>query len=326
MVQAATAGKHIPPNIWLKLGAFNLTMAIALGAFLGIAARALVIVYMDWEAGRGFATLRAVKGAAFLLLGALYALFAWPMLKWDHPARFLTVITISLPPIVAAYRRSKGQAPAAPKLATRLLAVFLTLVLLVAATLTLLRTGFITLAADRVPLIVETTGETRVGETSAPWIPAAQRAWTDHRVIMWLPDGTRAADLWVPGDRVAFGGMAVVFSRRLNAMGFPNLYRFLSVHARPGESPSREVALPMPHTGALEVNALWRPIQAVILRAWPRASEGAWAFWAARIVENKSPFYPLVGKDGRPLKARFLLDLTLEGVPTSRGSSPLEAR
>jgi hypothetical protein len=320
---------HEPPNFWLRIGAFNLAMAIVVGAFGGIGTRALLVVYMDWTGGRGFSKMRALKGAEFLLLGALYGLFAWPMLKWDHPARILTAITILLPPIVACYRRSKGRAPSPPKLAARLLGAFLILVLLVAAMLTLLRAGFITLASDRVPLIVEITGESKSETIRTLGPPWGNRTVTTHRVIVYLPDGTPGADLWIPGDRVAFAGRAVLFSRRLNAMGFPNLYQFLNAQGGNPQGATSGMDLflqPIPHTGPLAVHPWWAPIQAGILRAWPRAPEGTSPLLDVRIVENQSPFYPLLGKEGQPLKAHYLLDLTLDGIPTSRGSSPLENR
>jgi hypothetical protein len=305
---------HKPPNFWLKIGAFNLALAVVGGAFLGIGLRALVLAALDWKADRRRAMLRAARGDVFLLLGVFYALFAWPMLVWDLPARFLAVITILMPPLVAVMRRSRGLTSARPKLGARL----------VAATLTLLRAGFITLAGDRVPLLLDVTGET--AGTPFQGVPTPRPgAVVAHHVILWLPSGESVADLWIDCDRVAYTGRAVLFSPSLNRLGFPNLYQFLSVSGKrdvPGIS--QEFFARLPHTGPLAVHPLWRPIQAFILRNWPRAPQASWPFWGVRIIENQSPYYPLTGPDGRPLKARYLLDLTLEGVPTSRGSSPLE--
>ncbi len=315
---------HKPPNFWLKIGAFNLAMAIVAGAFFGIGLRVLVLAAFDWKRDRRRAVLRLAKGEVFLLLGAFYTVFAWPMLVWDHPARFLAAITILLPPLVTVIRCSKGLTAAAPKLGARLLSAFLVAVLLVAAVLTLLRAGFITLAADRVPLLLEVTGET-AGRPLGTATPSALRVAAVHHVILWLPSGAPVADLWIEGDRVSFGGRAVLFSHQLNALGFPNLYQFLTVRAAGARGGSvNEFWASLPHTGPLAVNPLWRPIQAAILSLWPRAPEGASTLLGVRIRQNQSPYYPLTGPDGQPLKARFLLDLTLEGVPTSRGSSPLE--
>jgi hypothetical protein len=315
---------HKPPNFWLKIGAFNLAMAIVAGAFFGIGLRVLVLAAFDWKRDRRRAVLRLAKGEVFLLLGAFYTVFAWPMLVWDHPARFLAAITVLLPPLVAAVRRAKGLTVAGQNLGARLLSAFLVVVLFIAAVLTLLRAGFITLAADRVPLLLEVTGET-AGRPLGTATPSALRVAAVHHVILWLPSGAPVADLWIEGDRVSFGGQAVLFSHQLNALGFPNLYQFLTVRAAGAEGGSlNEFWASLPHTGPLAVNPLWRPIQAAILNLWPRAPEGASTLLGIRIRQNQSPYYPLTGPDGQPLKARFLLDLTLEGVPTSRGSSPLE--
>jgi hypothetical protein len=301
---------HKPPNFWLQAGAFNLSMAIIAGALFGIALRALLLAVVGGQARRATSVLLGAKGVVFLAFGAYYLRVAWPMLIWDRPARFLAAITLLLPALVAAIRRRKGWAGGPRKLGGRLLAGILMFILFVAAALTLLRAGFITLAGDRVPMMVEVTGETRGGVV--------------HHVILWLPDGAPAADLWVEGERVAFTGRAVVFSHRLNAMGFPNLYQFLSVRAAGAGSGSQEFSWPMPHTGPLEARSSWIPLQAAILAAWPRAPEAGPSFFGMRMFQNQSPFYPLTGKSGEPLKGRYLLDLTLEGVPTSRGSSPLE--
>ena len=324
MLGAIVGQAHKPPNFWLKIGAFNLALAIVAGAFLGIGLRSLVLAALEWKSDRKRAMLRAAKGDVFLLLGVFYALFAWPMLVWDLPARFLTAITILLPPLVAVVRRSEGLTSAAPKPGARLLSAFLTTVLLIAAALTLLRAGFITLAGDRVPLLLEVTGET--AGTPFQRVPTPRPgAVVAHHVILWLPSGESVADLWIDCDRVAFAGRAVLFSPSLNRLGFPNLYQFLSVSGeRDVPGISQQFFARLPHTGPLAIHPLWRPVQAFILRIWPRAPQASWPFWGVRIVENESPYYPLTGPDGRPLKARYLLDLTLEGVPTSRGSSPLE--
>jgi hypothetical protein len=329
MIDPAFLWVHKPPNFWLKIGAFNLAMAIIVGTFFGIAARALLVVFIDWKGGRGIGTLRAMKGAVFLLLGGLYTLFAWPMLDWDHPARFLAVITIVLPPLVAGIRRSREPAPGPPKLRARLLGGLLMLVLLATAMLTLLRAGFITLEADRVPLLLEITGEAKSETISLPPPSGVMKMERAHRVILWMPDGRALADLWIGGDRVAFAGRAVLFSSSLNSIGFPNLYQFLTARSTTnggGQGDSTPFSMNMPHTGRLAVHPWWQPIQAAILRIWPRATTGGFPFWATRIVQNQSPFYPLTGKDGQPLKGRFLLDIMLDGIPTSRGSSPFETR
>lgn len=320
---------HQPPNFWVRIGAFNLALAIILGAFFGIALRSVLLLAVDRNALLGVTALRILKGGAFMALGWLYALVAWPMLAWDRPARALAAITIVLPPVVAGIRHGRGRASRLPKAVRDIVSASLMVVLLVAAMVTLLRSGFITLKSDRVPLMIEVTGETRtvsVNPASANG-PGRPRQETAHRVILWLHDGTRGAEVWVSGDRVALDGRAVLFSEGLNKIGVPNLYEFVNIHNGP---PGSEVggpsfSIPFPHSGPLAIRPGWRSIQERILTTWQGTTANG-SLWALRMVNNQSPYYPLVGPDGQPVVRRFLLDLTLVGVPTSRGSSPLEGR
>jgi hypothetical protein len=330
MFLAQAPSAHKPPNFWIRIGAFNLAMAVTAGAFIGIALRSLLLALIDRASGPKPALLRGLKGILFLAIGSYYIGVAWPMLIWDRPARIVFMITALAPPIVAAIRYSKGGLRAAARPAGRVVSVILTFVLFVAAALTLLRAGFITLKADRVPMLLEVTGESKTlggltGQGPTPEI----RYQSLHHVILLLPDGAPAVDVWLPGDRLAFQGRAVIFSHRLNAMGFPNLYRLEWVNVQDrSDFPERyrSYAAALPRFGPLEVHPGWAPIQAAMLRFWPRADENGSPFWGVRIFENQSPFYPLENPDGTPLKKDFLLDLTLQGVPTSRFTSPLEKR
>lgn len=320
---------HEPPNFWVRLGAFNLALAIILGALFGIALRSVLLLALDRNSSRGIAALRILKGGAFMLLGWLYALVAWPMLAWDRPARALAAITIVLPPVVAGIRHATGRDSRMPKAVSGIVSAFLMVVLLLAAMVTLLRSGFITLKSDRVPLMIEVTGETRTEPVNPAPADGAARSGqeTAHRVILWLQDGTRGADAWVTGDRVALNGRAVLFSKRLNKIGVPNLYEFVNIHngLAGSEAGSPSFSMPFPHSGPLAIRPGWRSIQERILDTW-QATTANGSLWALRTVNNQSPYYPLAGPDGQPVAKRFLLDLTLEGTPTSRGSSPLESR
>lgn len=318
-----------PPNIWVRIGAFNLAMAIVLGGFVGLALRSFLLAAVAREESAAVNALRALKGVLFLALGAIYAILASPMLVWDHPARVLAAVTVILPPLVAGIRHAKGWSPGVPRVVKVLVSVFLTLVLFGLAIATLMRAGFITLKADRVPLVLEVTGETRA--ESNPAAPGDQsegrRQPTAHHVILWLPDGTPGADVWVTGDRVGFTGRAVLFSRRLNALGVPNLYEFREIRGEAsgagGNGHHPLFSMPFPLTGPLAVPAWWQAIQIRILNGWQAAISGH-SLWGIRKVENSSPFYPLVEPGGELVRRRFLLDLTLDGIATSRGSSPLE--
>lgn len=322
---------HEPPNFWVRIGAFNLSLAIILGALFGISLRSWLLLAVARNCGAGLRAVRMTKGVAFMTLGGLYASVAWPMLAWDRPARALAVLTTVLPPMVAGIRHAQGRASRLPQAVRILISVFLILVLLATAVVTLLRSGFITLKTDRVTMTLQMTGETRNQTVSLPASGEgrSERALMTHHVVLWLSDGTRGADFWVPGDRVAFEGRAVLFSKRLNSMGFPNLYEFEKIQSHvPGtdlDTESPVFSMLFPHVGSLAVRSWWGSLQARILEWWFRANPGD-SLLAIQIVKNRSPDYPLVEADGKPLERRFLLDLTLDGIPTSRGSSPLETR
>lgn len=315
------------PNIWVRIGAFNLSLAIVMGAFYGIAFRSFLLSAVTGERTAAATTLRILKGFVFLILGTLYAIVAWPMVMWDHPARILAAVTVVLPPLIAGIRHSKGWEFALPRSVRTLLSAFFILVLFAAALATLLRAGFITLKADRVPLILDVTGETRTESVPAPTVSGSEgeRQVTVHHMILWLWDGSPGPDVWVEGDRVAFAGRAILFSRTLNVLGVPNLYEFRAIRSEAASGNGHVFSMPFPHTGPLVVRPWWHSIQTSILDAWLAAINNR-ALCGIRSVENSSPYYPLVGPGGEPVHKKYLLDLTLDGIPTSRGSSPLENR
>src|SRR5512143_3801358 len=108
MILAQPTPGHPGPNIWIRIGAFNLALAITAGAFVGIGLRALLLAWMDRSSGARATALRILKGFVFLALGAYYLYVAWPMIIWDRPARILFMLTALAPPIVAVIRYSKG--------------------------------------------------------------------------------------------------------------------------------------------------------------------------------------------------------------------------
>lgn len=330
MILAQPPNGHPGPNIWIRIGAFNLALAITAGAFVGIGLRALLLAWMDRASDARGAAMRALKGILFLALGGYYLYVAWPMIIWDRPARIFFMLTALAPPIVAAIRYSKGGLRGTPGLTRRIVAWCLTLVLFLAAALTLLRAGFITLKGDRVAMLLALTGEVGV-EIPRP-VPGKKeqaKAVILHHVVLLLQDGTPAADLWIPADRLSFYGSAALFSHELNAMGFPNLYRikaFGYYTADGNRKPSNTISHEFPLIGPLRLQSQWAPIQDAMLRAWPRADENGSPWWGVRIIHNQSPDYPLVNPDGTPLKKDFLFDITLDGIPTSRFTSPLEKK
>ncbi len=319
---------HKPPSFWLRIGGFNLVLALVLGLFLGLAMRHYAVFLFEKLRGRHGNVRDLIIADIFLIPGIFYALFAWPMLIWDRPARALAAGAIVLVPLVAVLRREKASQPLPRLGAGRGLYPAFCVLLFLTAVFTLMRSGYIALKGDRVPLILDVTGETRV-ETlpqAPPGAAASPATLTTHHVIIWLPDGEAALDVWAYGDKIAMNGRALIFSHALNRLGVANLYQLLSVDngAKGGDGPGFFFA-PFPDRGPLHVHPWWRPIEDALWRAWEGAF-GQDSRLGVRAVDNRSPDYPLVDAEGRPLKRRYLLDLTLEGVATSRGPSPLERR
>ena len=172
---------------------------------------------------------------------------------------------------------------------------------------------------------LETRRET--GLWTAPGGQPGAESVTAHRVIFWLPYGEKAADMWMAGDAIAVHGKAVHFSPTLNHLGIPQLYALVSAHngylrpQRQNANPPQTIAFP--GTGPLAVHPWWRPIQNRMLNFWA-GHLGKTAWYSINMVDNESPFYPLVNKNGEPIRADFLLVLKTTGIATSRGSSPLE--
>jgi hypothetical protein len=150
---------------------------------------------------------------------------------------------------------------------------------------------------------------------------------TAHHVIFWMPNGEKAGDMWMEGDEVAVRGRAIHFSPTFNAMGIPQLYSLVSAHngylrpQRQNAYPHQTIAFPQ--SGQLATHPWWRPVQERILDLWA-GHLGSNAWYSISMVDNESPFYPLVDKDGKPVRNNSLLVLKITGIATSRGSSPLE--
>lgn len=315
-----------PIHWWQRLVAFNLVTALVLGCLLAVSFRALALIPAEGQRGRASAVRRAGIGILFLILGALYAMIAWPMIVWNHPARILTVGTAVLVPVVSAARRKRNPGGPFPRPRPVLGILFITVLLFLVAA-TLLRAGLVTLKGHRVVQLVEVTGETRPETVPVPGDPGGTEQVAAHHVILVLTDGSVGADVWVYGTRVAFTGRAFLVSKAFNRMDIPNLYEFLAIHNGARDSEGGGAApyfsVPFPDGGSLSLRSWWRGARNALLDAWVSLGKHS-GLLGLRMVYNQSPYYPLADAQGKPLKKDYLLDLMLDGVPSSRGSSPLE--
>jgi len=309
----------------LQIFLLNLSLALTLGLFAGLAMRALVLLVIDHARPAVVMGFRALAAAAFLGFGFFDFLFSRNMQVWDRPSRAVVAACASALPMVT-FARQKKDSGEPPEMRHALYVSGVLIALCVFSILTLLRAGTVALTGDRVTLIVEATGETRVEDEPVPSTPATAKVTLYHAVV-WLPTGVPLADVWLPGDRLRLKGRIYRLSPALNAFGFPNLYEFVSVRNDTANTNRNSEAVMeeflFAENGPLAVHPWWKPIQASILSHWEAATADD-SFFTLRAVPNASPDYPLEDGQGRPIRKTFLLVLPPSGHATSRGSSPLE--
>jgi hypothetical protein len=309
----------------LQIFVLNMSLVMTLGLFAGFALRSFFLLVLDRGRPGLVQTVRALAGAAFLVLGFLDFIFARNMLVWDRPPRAILAALVIAFPFVTIARKGKGSIK--PPSARHAVFVGVTLfALCFVSVLTLLRAGMVPLTGDRVTLTVEMTGQEVGGDRGAANGTDRGRTTMRH-VVVWLPYGDRLADIWLPSQRLRAKGRVYRLSKGLNQLGIPNLYQFVSVEGGSvgpnGAEQTVEGDLPFVTDGPLGVHPWWRPIQMWLLSRWETATSDD-SVLALRTAPNASPFYPLVDGQGRAIRETYLLVLPPSGNATSRGSSPLE--
>lgn len=294
----------------------NLLMGLVLALLFALGMRSLLLLFVDKGHGSRVIILRTAAAVTFLAVGWLYALFGAPMMVWERLPRAVAATSGVGLLLAAAARRIKRPPTIAPSPKTALATGSALVVLVFLSALTLLQTGFVALIGDRVPFLVEVTGEARMTHPNEPMrgqTPA--NSVMTHHVLIWHPRGIPVADVWLCGERFAVRGRAL----RLKRWGLPNFYRFDEIGVGPpgeaGACPHQEI--PFPNSGPLAIHPWWRPVDERLLRIFLDR--------APLMVSSDSPYYPLVEASGKHLRQTFLLDLTPSGMATSRGSSPFES-
>jgi hypothetical protein len=271
--------------------------------------------------GRPFSPLVTVArlGGAALLLGAasIYAVFTAPVVRWTGPALLAAgavALVLLLPLVWSARGRAWRFRPTAG-----LARLALVLALLLLASLTLMRAGFLALTTDVPVLLVERTGESR-GERvrwAAANEPPRDEVLPAYRVVFRDPAGEQVAEAWLYGDEVAVRGRVLRLSPLLNAAGVPNLFALEFAHngyrtaERHGTMPHQ--AVPLPPAGPLAVHRWWRPLQARLLARWERGLPPG-STWAVRSATIESTSFPLVDAAGVPVRGTARLVLTPGGL------------
>jgi hypothetical protein len=300
----------------------SLASAVVLSAFFSLFFRSFLLLLFDRGRGAVVVTARVLSGWIFLTLGWLYALFVAHSLIWDAATIGMVVATAVLVHAGFAYRQLTDRKGDAPGPIALLLQVVLLLSLLLVATLTLMREGFLSLTIDQTVLLVDVTGET--SSQRVRWAPPNQDVREEdlmtHRVVFRTPNGVPVGETWVYGDQVAVKGRVLRLSPVLNAAGISNLFELLFAHngyaTADRHNTYPHTAVPLPPTGPLAVHPWWRPLQVRLLEKWEKRSvEGS--SWTVRSVTTESTYYPLVGADAKPVRQTFRLVLTPGGLSAS---------
>ena len=297
----------------------HLVQAGVLAAFFSLALRALVLLVVDRRRSLGVSLLRVCAAGLFLTVGLLYAWFSAALVVWDRPAVGVAILTALLVLSGVAIRRAMGWAERRPGAARLLGQLVLLLALLLVASLTLMRAGFLALSEDRPVLLVDVTGETNTQTVrwAPPDQPAREEPQRTHRVVFRTPDGIPVAEAWLYGDQVGVKGRVLRLSPLLNAAGVPNLFELLFAHngyeTAERHATQPHVAVPLPPGGPLAVHPWWRRVQSWLLEQWEQGT-AADSSWAVRSATIESTYFPLVDAVGQPVRATFRLVLTPGGL------------
>jgi hypothetical protein len=291
--------------------------AVILAALLALAVRALLLAVLDRPRRGAVTAARVIAALGWFVLAVLYALFSAHAVAFT-PGSLLVAAVLTVVVLATAARRRRG----APHPAAALAQLSLALVLLLAATVTLMGAGFLALTTDRPVLLVDVTGETAVQTVrwAPPDQPAREEALRTHRVVFRRTDGAPVAEAWLYGDEIAVKGRVLRIAPLLSAAGMPNLFELSFAHngyrSADRHNTYPHVAVPLPPSGPLAVHRWWRPLQARLLRGWERASvEGR--PWAIRSLTIESTYFPLVDAAGNPVRHTYRLVLTPGGLSAS---------
>jgi len=300
----------------------NLVQAGILAALFALALRALVLLLVDRHRALPVGLLRLGGAGLFLGAGLLYGTLSRSLMVWDEPAIGAAILVALLVLSGVAVRHTLGWAERRPGATGLLAQLVLLLALLLVASLTLMRAGFLTLTEDRPVLLVDVMGETRTQTVrwAPPDRPAREEPQRAHRVVFRTPDGVPVAEAWLYGDQVGVKGRVLRLSPMLSAAGVPNLFELSFAHngyataERHATQPHLAVALPP--GGPLAVHPWWRPVQSWLLERWEKGTT-ADSSWAVRSATIESTYFPLVDAAGQPVRATYRLVLTPGGLTSS---------
>lgn len=305
-------------SLLLQIQAF--LAAAVLGALLGGALRAVLLLGLDGGHGWARVLLRVTAGVGYGVLAFVYGSLAAPILRADMGSLSAGAIALAvMAGGVVLARILWGYVPL-PSLTGVLLRIILLLLVLVFALLALMRSGFLNLATDQPVLRIELTGQTQsqLVRWAAPDQAPREEALRTHQIILRTPDGERVAEEWLYGDQAAIKGRVLRLNPVLNSVGIPNLFELQFLHngytSAERHSSQPHQARPLRAQGSLAVVPRTQRLRDAFM-GWLQARPEGSRF-AVRGASSESTYFPLVDGQGQPLRRTFDLMLTPGGLTT----------
>lgn len=317
-MQDSTLTTTLLHGLSLLLQIQALLAAAVLGALLGGALRAGLLLALDGGHGWGRVGLRVTAGISYGLLAFVYGSLAAPLLRADLGS--LTAGAIALGVMAGGVILARilwGYVPL-PSLMGVLLRIILLLLVVVFALLALMRSGFLNLATDQPVLRIELTGQTQqqLVRWAAPDQPPREEALRTHQILLRTPDGERVAEEWLYGDQVAIKGRVLRLNPLLNSVGIPNLFELQFMHngylSAERHSSQPHQARPLRPIGSLAVVPRTQRLRDAFLGYLQARPDGS--RFAVRGATSESTYFPLVDGTGQPLRRSFDLVLTPGGL------------
>ncbi|HSE39253.1 MAG TPA: hypothetical protein VLH08_00690 [Acidobacteriota bacterium] len=196
-----------------------------------------------------------------------------------------------------------------------LLKLLVVLIILIAALLSVMLSGFQSLTEDRPVLKIVMTGNEK--QEFVEWQPPnstpRKENLTSYEVQFTTADGKPVTDLYIYGDQVAAKARILRFKPILNAIGIPNVCKIEYVH---NSYSTAERFNTYPHKAwEIRTSHPWvEPHQEKFWNYWGKyyrqETTDAWV----KSATLESTYFPLIRPDGSSFKGAYFLTVTSGGL------------
>ena len=299
-----TAGSVISWQLMFAAICFCLLVILALRSFVLMIAEAkpLVVRLLDF-------LLAVIFGASALFL-LLFLRLRFP----NNPLQLAVILVVlALPAVLTTARRLRR--PYSPRPVFFLSKTVFALLLLGAALITLMVSGFQFLTEDQPVLKITMPGRGR--PEIVAWQPPdgahQERELMAYEVQFETPDGKPVAQLFVYGDQVAVKARVIRFRPVLNAMGVQNLCRLEYAH-NGYTTPERFNQLPHRAQVIAVMDPRLEPVQAWFWKQWEAIYYQDETNWWVKSATLESGYFPLTYANGAPFRGAYYLTVTPGGL------------